>query len=115
MTTSEQAVEGRATVAIRALGNSAEDVATVLQLGGWLGFRNNSSGCPVALYLSTVVPDAISAAVGSEQATVHVVDGDDVEVDLTPAVAGFVLAFDIGVYPELAVQDFDDNGDVIDE
>lgn len=115
MTTSEDIVESQAATALRSLGETAEDVATILQFGGWLGFRSNSSSCPVAMYLSTVVPNAISAAVGSDQATIHVVDGADVEVDLTPAVAGFVLAFDIGAYPELIAQDVDDNGDVIDE
>jgi hypothetical protein len=36
-------------------------------------------------------------------------------VDLTPAQAGFVLAFDLGAYPGLVATATDDNGDVIDE
>ena len=61
------------------------------------------------------MPNVRGAAVGSDQATIHPVDGTDIEVDLTPAVVTFVREFDTGAYPELVAQDCDDNGDVIDD
>ena len=68
-----------------------------------------------ALYLRTVVTDVTDAAVTSDHATIHTADGEDVEVALTQAVAGFVLAFDLGAYPALIDTATDDNGDVIDD
>src|SRR3954447_2856157 len=106
--------EGQLAYALRYLGETADEVASGLRFGGWLGLRNDASACPVARYLSTVIPGATGAAVGTEQATVHRVDGPDIEIDLTAAVADFVLAFDIGGFPDLAVQNCDNNGDVID-
>ncbi|WP_161952708.1 hypothetical protein [Actinoplanes sp. TFC3] len=46
---------------------------------------------------------------------VHTSDGAEVSVDLSPAVAGFVLAFDLGAYPALIEIATDENGDVIDD
>jgi hypothetical protein len=45
----------------------------------------------------------LGVAVGSNQLTIHPADDaePDIDVDLPPAVAGFVLAFDIGAFPEL--------------
>ena len=100
--------------ALRTLGDTAESVALTLLYGGWLGLRHSSTACPVALYLTAVLPDVIGVAVGSDEATIHPAGGTDIAVGLTPAVAGFVLSFDIGVFPELTVQDCDDNGDVLD-
>ena len=105
----------RLAMVLNALGDNAEDVAHLLQFGGWRGLPHDVNACPVALYLRTVVTDVTDAAVSSERATIHTADGADVEVELTPAVAGFVLAFDIGAYPALVVTASDDNGDVIDE
>ena len=105
----------RLAMVLQALGDNAEDIAHLLQYGGWLGLPNDISSCPIALYLRTVVTDAIDAAVSSDEATIHTRDGADITVDLTPAQAGFVLAFDIGAYPGLIATRTDDNGDVIDE
>jgi hypothetical protein len=100
---------------LKALGDNAEDIANLLQFGGWRGLPHDAHACPIALYLRTVVTDVTEAAVSSDLATVHTSDGADIEVELTPAAAGFVLAFDVGAYPELVVTATDDNGDVIDD
>ncbi|MCA2215815.1 hypothetical protein [Jidongwangia harbinensis] len=105
----------RLAMVVNALGDNAEDVANLLRYGGWRGQPHDANTCPVALYLRTVVTDVTDAAVNSEQATVHTADGEDIEVELTPAVAGFVLAFDVGAYPELVVTATDAKGDVIDD
>ena len=105
----------RLSMILQALGDNAEDVAHLLQYGGWRGLPHNVNACPVALYLRTVVTDVTDAAVSSEQATVHTTDGAEVAVELSPAVAGFVLAFDIGAYPGLVATTSDANGDVIDD
>ena len=105
----------RLAMILQALGDNAEDIAHLLQYGGWRGLPNDVHSCPVALYLRTVVTDVTDASVSSEEAKIHTADGSDVAVDLTPAVAGFVLAFDLGVYPGLVATASDDNGDVIDD
>jgi hypothetical protein len=107
--------EDRVSLALQALGETAEDVASMLLAGGWLGLRNDAGACPVARYLSTVMTNADGAAVGSDEATVFQVYGPDIEVDLTPAVAAFVLSFDDGTFPDLIAQDCDANGDVIED
>jgi hypothetical protein len=111
----DNAIKERVAIALRFLGDSSEDVAIMLQLGGWLGLRNDAGACPIARYLANVVPNADGAAVGSDEATFHFVYRPDVEVDLTSAAAEFVAAFDDGSFPELVVQDCDINGDVIDD
>ncbi|XVV11769.1 hypothetical protein ACQP2X_44250 [Actinoplanes sp. CA-131856] len=105
----------RLAMVLQALGENAEDIAHLLEYGGWRGLPHDANSCPIALYLRTVVNDVTSAAVGSEHATVHTAGGADITVSLTPAQAGFVLAFDLGVYPGLVATKTDDNGDVIDE
>jgi hypothetical protein len=101
--------------ALRSLGETAEDIAGNLLAGGWLGLRENSGACPVALYLTTTLPNVNSTVVGFERATVYVVGGWVIKVELTDAVAEFVREFDTGTFPELSVQDTDDNGDVIED
>jgi hypothetical protein len=105
----------RLAMILQALGDNAEDVAHLLQYGGWRGLPHDVNSCPVALYLRTVVTDVTDAAVSSEQAKIHTIDGTEIAVELTPALAGFVLAFDLGAYPGLIATTSDDNGDVIDE
>ena len=107
--------QSRLAMILDALGDNAEDVAHLLQYGGWRGLPHNANSCPVALYLRTVVPGVVDAVVGPEHATVRTTDGTQIEIDLTAAVAGFVLAFDIGAYPGLIATTSDANGDVIDE
>lgn len=105
----------RLALVLQALGDNAEDIAHLLQYGGWRGLPNDVSSCPIALYLRTVMTEAVDAAVSSDEATIQTRDGVDITVDLTPAQAGFVLAFDVGAYPGLIATATDDNGDVIDE
>jgi len=107
--------ERRIVLVLQALGDNAEDISHLLQYGGWRGLPHDVHACPIALYLRTVMTDVTDAKVSSEQAKVHTTDGADIAVDLTPAQAGFVLAFDIGAYPGLIATTSDDNGDVIDE
>jgi hypothetical protein len=110
----DNAIREQVAIALRFLGDTSEDVAVMLQLGGWLGLRNHAGACPLARYLANVVPNADGAAVGSDEATIHFVYRPDVEVDLTRAAAEFVTAFDDGEFPDLVVEDCDINGDVID-
>jgi len=105
----------RLAMVLQALGDNAEDVAHLLQYGGWRGLPHDVNSCPIALYLRTVVTDVTDAAVSSEQAKIHTADGTEITVELTPALAGFVLAFDLGAYPRLIATTSDNNGDVIDE
>ena len=96
-----------AQVALEALGDTAEKVALTLLNGGWHGPRHDSGACPIARYLEAVLSDVIGVAVGSDEVTIHSANGITTEVSLTPAVAGFVLAFDIGVFPKLIDEDND--------
>ena len=107
--------ERRLVMVLQALGDNAEDIAHLLEFGGWRGLPHDLHACPVALYLRTVVTDVDDATVSSEQAKVHTTAGADIAVELPPAVAGFVLAFDVGAYPGLVTTATDDNGDVIDD
>jgi hypothetical protein len=99
-------INQRAAAALIALGDNAEQIAVTLLRGGWYGERHNSGACPIAHYLMTVLPEVLDLAVGSYQATLYTVSdtNPDIEIDLTEAVAGFVLTFDIGAYPELIAQ-----------
>ena len=112
MTTSEQR---RLVMILQALGDNAEDVAHLLQYGGWRGQPRDLHACPVALYLRTVVTDVTDAEVSTRHARVHTTDGTKITVDLPPAVAGFVVAFDAETFPRLIVTATDANGDVIDD
>ena len=106
--------ELRLAMVLQALGDNAEDIAHLLQYGGWLGLPNDVNSCPIALYLRTVVTDVTDAAVSSDQAKVHTVDGADITVDLTSP--GRIRA---GLrhrrLPRADRDQTDDNGDVIDE
>ncbi|WP_430789041.1 hypothetical protein [Actinoplanes sp. G11-F43] len=96
-------LEHHAKVALHVLGDNAEDIAETLPNGNWLGRRHNSGACPIAVFLTAILPGVRGVVVGSNQLTIHPVDDNepDIDVDLPPAVAGFVLAFDIGAFPEL--------------
>jgi hypothetical protein len=102
-------------IVLRSLGETPEEIAANLQIGGWLGLRYDAGACPVARYLATVLPDARSAEVGRYDATVHFGYAPDVEADLPGVVRDFIVALDEGSYPELVVQDTDAYGDVIDD
>jgi hypothetical protein len=92
-----------ATLALHVLGDNAEEIAETLLNGNWLGRRHDSGACPIAVFLTAILPGVLGVVVGSNQLTIHPADDaePDIEVDLPPAVAGFVLAFDIGAFPEL--------------
>jgi hypothetical protein len=105
----------RLALVVNALGDNAEGIATRLQFGGWHGLPHDARACPIALYLRTVMTGVTDAAVSAGQATVRTSGGAEIAVELTPAAAGFVTAFDMGAYPELLVTTSDDNGDVIDD
>ena len=105
----------RLAAALQSLGSTADNIADNLEIGGWRGLRHDAGACPISLYLTAVVPHVQGAAVGADQATIHTLDGPDLEIDLPPAVADFVRAFDNGAYPDLAVTACDDNGDPIDD
>ena len=105
----------RLAMALQALGNNAEDVGHLLEYGGWRGLPRDLHACPVALYLRTVVNDVTDAEVSTTKARIHSSDGSTTTVDLPPAVAGFVIAFDAETFPRLIVTATDANGDVIDE
>lgn len=102
--------------ALTALGTTPNAVATNLSAMGFRGCRDQESNCPVAHYLLASVPGMASVGVFAER----VVSGTDrVErfdsghaecfdiglinevVELPNAVAQFVLAFDLGDYPDL--------------
>ncbi len=98
-----------------ALGGTADEIADTLDAGGWRGLQYDAEACPVSRYLTAVGTRIHGAAVGTYQATVHTLDGPVTEIDLPPAVAAFVQAFDRGDYPDLVVTACDDNGDPIDD
>ena len=104
----------RALAALRVLGDNAEDIAETLLNGYWLGRRHDSGACPIAVFLTAILPGVRGVVVGSNQLTIHPADESmpDVDVDLPPAVAGFVLAFDIGAFPELIALSDDATPDV---
>jgi hypothetical protein len=107
-----QSVQDRLATTLGALGDNAEDVASLLKSGGWRGLPHDATRCPVARYLRTVMTDVTSAAVGSDRATAHTADGEGASVVLPRAIAGFVLAFDVGAYPDLIATPTDDNSNV---
>jgi hypothetical protein len=96
-------LEHYAKVALYVLGENAEEIAETLLNGYWLGRRHDSGACPIAVFLTAILPGVRGVVVGSNQLTIHPADDNepDVDVDLPLAVAGFVLAFDIGAFPEL--------------
>ena len=101
----DEAMHQRLTDALKALGDTAEKVGQTLYNGGWRGQPQKSGDCPIARYLTSVLPDVVGVVVRSTQITVQPAGSRDVHVDLTPVVAGFVFTFDVGLFPELIAQD----------
>lgn len=86
--------------AVTALGSTATDVADLLDAGGWRGAPNRSSACPIARYLTDVVPDATGACVSEADISIWI--GDDYVETATPtAIADFIDASDGGGYAHL--------------
>jgi len=57
----------RLAMVLKSLGDNAEDVASLLQYGGWRGQLRDANSCPVALYLRTVMAEVTEASVGSQK------------------------------------------------
>ena len=86
--------------AVTALGSTPEAVADLLDAGGWVGAIGKASACPIARYLTEVVPGAASAYVCD--ADISVSTGDDcLEMATPPGVLAFLEAFDDGRFPDL--------------
>ena len=86
--------------AVTALGSTAEAVADLLDAGGWVGAPNRPGACPIARYLTDVVPGAESAWVTGWDILLST--SDDCLDTMTPdGVAAFLAAFDDGRFPHL--------------
>jgi hypothetical protein len=92
----------RLMTALHALGPTADDLAETLDDGGWSGVPGDATRCPIAEYLTDVVPDATGAAVSASAATVFTSDGVMTETVMPPGAAQFVDQFDDGAYRYLA-------------
>ena len=96
--------------ALTVLGDTADQAAKVLELGGWTGVPGQATECPVARYLTDVVPGVTCAAVSEIAITVWA--GDDLMETVTPAgAAAFIDAFDDGRFPHLVEPDPADSQD----
>lgn len=101
-------------IAFDALGDTADDVADFLTVGGWTGLRHDPSTCPVAVYLKAIVPSTAVVAV-SAYGTSVLTDNEHVHIPTPPGPAEFITAFDEGAYDELAAYDTDVSGEVVDD
>jgi hypothetical protein len=98
-----------------ALGTTETAVATILSAMGVRGRRGVECGCPLAVYVATVLDVATNAYVylDDNDTEVHVLAQcrtDGVTVGQVSATAGgplpiFVRRFDLGRFPELEVPD----------
>jgi hypothetical protein len=86
--------------AVTALGSTAEAVADLLDAGGWIGAPNRTGACPVARYLTDVVPGAASACVTDWDISISTED-NHLETATPDGVAAFLAAFDDGRFPHL--------------
>lgn len=102
-------------VTLSALGDTADDVAEFLFIGGWSGYRHSPTACPIAIYLKSVIPGVNEAAVSVNGISILTNDGENVHIATPPSPAAFIAAFDDGAYSDLAVTVTDHAGDVIDD
>lgn len=87
----------------------SEDVASRLAELGITGQRDNDCACPIANYLTRVLPDAEYVQVGGGHTYISGVVRDDlgyswpvvVHADTPDSITAFVEDFDQGIYPEL--------------
>lgn len=91
----------RMIIALHALGPTANDVADSLDNGGWHGIPGDAGACPIANYLTEVVPDTRGAAVSASGATVFHLDGHATETVMPVGAADFITRFDDGEFPYL--------------
>jgi hypothetical protein len=98
--------------ALKALGDDSATVAQTLTDKGCVGERDQCQKCPVAVYVSTIYPDARYVDVLQSQVVVEreiwVQDGgygemvtQTIRVEPPDAVADFVGDFDARRYPDL--------------
>ena len=101
--------------ALEALGDSANEVAEFLAVGGWTGHRSNASGCPIAIYLGAVVPNVSAVHVTPYTVEVFTTDGEEIETPTPIGPSDFVSLFDQGAYDDLATVLTDEFGEVTDD
>lgn len=98
-------VVSQANYALSKLGNTPDDIATLLSQCGATGQRNNSHNNPITEYLNMIMPTGFGTlrGVGTGAVLIDNVPGDDRGIcfDTPPPVAAFLRKFDQGDYPEL--------------
>jgi hypothetical protein len=93
---------------LRSLGQTAEEVATVLRTHRCRGFRYGSLPNPVIRYVYRKFDDgSLTLVYGPPQMKpellcLRVLDGQTKEIRLPAAVAAFLADFDDGLYPDLS-------------
>lgn len=88
-------------IALSGLGETPEDIAAFLTIGGWIGLRHSTLSCPIAMYLRSVMPNLATAAVSAQGVSVLTADGESVHLTTPRASARFVELFDDGAYDAL--------------
>ncbi|MDR7278395.1 hypothetical protein [Catenuloplanes atrovinosus] len=101
--------------ALEALGETTNDVAEFLAAGGWTGLRSDGRACPIAIYLSSVVPNISDVYVTPYELVVVTGDGEEIDTALPVGPSDFVSAFDDGAYDDLAAVITDEFGEVTDD
>ena len=91
------------TIALRELGQTADEVAASLRAEGCIGIRNDVVLSPVAKYINCAVPQILVPIVSTNHITVITHERTTVEVPLPQAVVEFLAAFNDGAYDDLAV------------
>ena len=76
-------------VTLSALGDTAEDVAEFLFIGGWYGVRHDPLNCPVAIYLRNVMPNLTSVAASVNGISITTNDGESVHIATPRGPAAF--------------------------
>jgi hypothetical protein len=91
--------------ALHALGATPAAVAATLDAGGYRGCRGSAARCPIADYLTDVIPDALLICVGDTHTSITMPDRPGaaafVEIEPPQAVADFITTFDAGGYAHL--------------
>lgn len=89
---------------IDGMGSTPEEIRDFLTLQGCWGFRRDTSRCPIATYITRNIGMTVNVCTGiAPEMRAWQSDEDAPEVNLTPAMAGFIGAFDRGLYPILDV------------
>lgn len=104
-------VEKRALNLLNGLGDTADVVARSLTAAGITGIRGRASACPIAVYLTTRLPEVEEACVSSDlemRIELWLAGGGDVALEMPCAVSLFVTAFDLGRFDSLVADGGDD-------